>query len=124
MAAAAAAMFKVLLAPMVILPEVKVSVPLTVGLLFSVSPLLFDSVRLSSCVTLEGRFTPDAAPPKVRLDEDVVERLVGVPAIVGPLSVRVFAPTEKAPLVNVRVLLTVRFEVSATPPVVLAIVRL
>ena len=45
--------------------------------------------RLFNAATLDGIKTPDDVPPNTRLDDDVVERLEGVPAIVGPFKVRV-----------------------------------
>jgi hypothetical protein len=46
---------------------------------------------------------PELDPPNIRLDEDVVERFEGVPAIAGPFNVRVLAPTVNVPDVRVRI---------------------
>ncbi len=97
------------------LPLVKVSVPLMVGLLFNVTPLLLLIVRPLNAVTLLGTLTPRALPPKTRLEEDVVDKLAGVPAIVGPFSVSVFAPTANVPLVSVSVPVTVMEAVIDAP---------
>jgi len=59
--------------------------------------------RPFKAVILVGIKTPAEAPPNTRLDEDDVVRFAGVPAIVGPFKVRVYAPTEKVPAVRVRV---------------------
>ena len=101
--------------PVATRPLVSVSAPLSVGLLFKVMPLALFTVRPASAVTLLGTLTPDDEPPKTSVDADVVERLPGVPAIVGPFSVSVFAPTENVPLVRVSVPLTVRLLFSVTP---------
>ena len=54
-------------------------------------------------MTLVGIKTPADVPPKTRLDDDVVERFEGVPAMVGPFKVRVYPATAKVPAVRVRV---------------------
>src|SRR5262249_52718698 len=59
-----------------------------------VTPFVLLRVRLFSAVTLLGTLTPIELPPSERLDEEVVERFVGVPAIAGPFSVSVFDPME------------------------------
>src|SRR5258707_32936 len=89
-------------APVVTRPLVSVSVPPTVGLLFSVSPLVLLTVRPLIAVTLLGRFTPDELPPKTSVEEEVVVRFAAVPAMAAPFSVSVFAPTANVPLVSVR----------------------
>src|SRR5688572_10559852 len=102
-------------APVVSRPLVSVSVPLTVGLLFRVTPLALLIVRLFKAVTLLGILTPTALPPKTRLEAAVVARLAGVPAIAGPLSVRVLAPTANGPLASVNVPLIVAAPDRLTP---------
>ena len=67
------------------------------------------TVKLFRMVTLEGRVIPVAVPPKTIVDEAVVERLFGVPAIAGPLRVRVLAPTAKVPPPRVRRAPTIEF---------------
>ena len=86
-----------------------------VGLLFNVTPLELLMVRLFNAVTLLGMLTPVELPPKDKLEDDVVDRLAGVPAIVGPSSVSVLLPTERPPLVNVSVPLTVGLPFNVTP---------
>jgi hypothetical protein len=71
-----------------------------------VTPFALFIVRLLRFAMLDGIFTPLDDPPKVSDDEAVVPRFEGVPAIVGPLRVSVFAPTENIPEVRV-----------STPPV-------
>ncbi len=88
--------------------------PLTVSELCKVTILVFVIERPFRAVTDVGISTPAVVPPKTRLDEDVVVRFAGIPAIVGPLSVRVFAPTVKVPADNVRVPPTITL-----PPIVL-----
>jgi hypothetical protein len=100
-------------------PEVKVSVPLIVGLLFNETPLALLMVRLFSAVTLLGTLTLDELPPKDRLEEEVVDRFEGVPAMAGPLSVSVFAPTVNVPEVRVSVPPTV-----TSPPILIPLERL
>ena len=111
------------LAPTVNVPLVKVRVPLIVGLPFKLTPLLLLIVKLYNAVTLLGMLIPVELPPKTRLDDEVVASLDGVPAIVGPLSVSVLAPTENVPLVKVRVPLIVGLLFNVTP-LLLLIVRL
>jgi hypothetical protein len=60
-------------------------------------------------VTLLGIETPAEDPPKDKLDEAIVDKLVGVPAIEGPFSVRVLGPTVKVPAVRVSVPLSDKF---------------
>ena len=103
-------------APVVIFPAVKVSPLLMVGLLFSVTPLALLMVRLFKAVTLLGMLIPVELPPKTRLEDEVVDKLAGVPAIVGPFSVKVFPPTEKVPLVSVSVPLIVVVPASVMVP--------
>ena len=104
-------------------PLVRVSVPAMVRLEFKLTPFVLLIVRLLRAVTLLGIVTELEEPPKTRLEADVVDRLVGVPAIAGPSSSRVFAPTESVPLVRVSVLVTLAFWLRVTP-VELLIVRL
>jgi hypothetical protein len=59
--------------------------------------------RSFKAVTLVGIKTPAEVPPKRRLEDDDVVRFAGVPAIVGPFNVSVFAPTVKVPATRVRV---------------------
>jgi hypothetical protein len=59
--------------------------------------------RPFKAVTLVGIRTPAELPPNMRLDEDDVARFAGVPAIVGPFRVSVFAPTVKVPEVRLRI---------------------
>ena len=96
-------------------PAVELKVPLTVSELCKVTILVFVNERPFRATTLVGIKTPDVVPPNTRLDEAVVAKFDGVPAIVGPLKVRVFAPTENVPLVRVRVLLIVTGFARATP---------
>ena len=65
------------------------------------TPFVLFIVRLFKTVTLLGMFTPLELPPKTRLEEDVVDKLVGVPAIVRPSNSRVLPPTANVPLVKV-----------------------
>ena len=82
--------------------------PLTVRMLFKVIPLALLTVRLLRLVTLLGRLTLLELPPNTRFEDEVVDRLVAVPAIVGPFKVRVLEPTANVPLVRVSVPATVR----------------
>jgi hypothetical protein len=91
------------------LPCVIVRVPAIVTFPVNVIPDKLLIVRLFRFATLEGTWIPADVPPNTRLDDDVVVRFAGVPAIVGPFSVSVFAPTVKAPEVRVRVPPTVTF---------------
>jgi hypothetical protein len=75
----------------------------------SVTPDELLIVRLLRFETLEGIEIPAAVPPYTRLDEDVVVRFVGVPAIAGPFKVSVFAATVRAPDERVSVPPTVTF---------------
>jgi hypothetical protein len=61
------------------------------------------TVRLFRFTTLDGIKTPADVPPNTRLDEDDVVRFEGVPAMVGPFNVRIYAPTVKVPEVRVSV---------------------
>src|SRR5208282_1257156 len=90
-------------APIENAPLDRVSVPLIVGLLFRVTPLVLLMVRLVNAVTMLGIPTPAELPPKERLDDDVVARLEAVPAMAGPFRASVFVPTVSVPLVRVRV---------------------
>ena len=74
-----------------------------------VTPLGLLIVRLLSTVTLDGIVIPADDPPNTSVDEDVVLRLAGVPAIEGPLRVRVLPATARVPAVRVRVPETVMF---------------
>ena len=87
-------------------------------------PLPLLTVRLLSWVTVLGTLTPGELPPKERLDDDVVDRLVGVPAIVGPFSASVFPATASVPLVSVRVSPTVVVPLASVAPLALLILRL
>src|SRR5882672_9290576 len=118
----AVAMIKVF-EPAEITPDVNVIVALMVGLLLSVMPLLLFSVRLLSCVTLLGTLTLLELPPKERLEEEVVDKLVGVPAIVGPFSARLFPATASVPLVNVSVPPTVVVPLASVAPLALLIFK-
>src|SRR5207245_1673243 len=100
-------------------PLVSVSVPLSVRLLFNVTPLALLIVRLFSAVTLLGIFTPVELPPKTRLEDEVADKLAAVPPIVGPLSVSVLAPTGNAPVVGVAVPPTL-----TPPPMLIPLARL
>src|SRR6266567_1141948 len=102
-------------APTVKVPLVRVSVPPRVKLLFKVTPLPLLTVRLLRAVTLLGMLMPAELPPNDRLEEEVVDKLAGVPAMAGPFSVRVLAPTENAPPVRVSVPLTVAALFRLTP---------
>ena len=77
------------LVPMDRAPLVKVRVPEIVALELRVTPLELLIVRLLRAVTLLGIATDVELPPKTRLEDDVVVMLAAVPAIAGPLSVRV-----------------------------------
>jgi hypothetical protein len=72
-------------------------------LLFIVTPFALFIVRLFRFVTLLGIRTPAEDPPNDKLDAAAVVKLFGVPAMVGPFNVSVFAPTVKVPAVRVRV---------------------
>lgn len=104
-------------APALSIPFVRVSVPsdAIVILLFIVTPLELFIVRFLRFVTPEGINTPDDDPPKQRSDDEVVVRFVDVPAIAGPLSVRLFEPTENIPLVKVRTVSMVTEADNSTP---------
>jgi len=104
-------------------PEVRDKLPLTVNGPFMVTPFVLLMVRLFTWDTVEGIFTPAEEPPNTRLEEDVVDKLVGVPAMEGPFSVSVLAPTAKVPDVNVNVPAKVVDPFIVTP-FVLLIVRL
>jgi hypothetical protein len=70
---------------------------------------------LLRAVTLEGIATELELPPKTKLEDDVVDRFVAVPAIAGPLRVRVYAPTVNVPEVSVRVPPTVTSPLMVIP---------
>ena len=110
--------------PAEIFPLVRVRVLFTVGLLLSVTPFVLLMVRLFNAVTLLGMLTPLELPPKTRLEDEVVDKLAGVPAIVGPFSVKVFPATDNAPLVSVSVPLTVAAPPRVALPLDWLIVRL
>jgi hypothetical protein len=95
-------------APMDRPPPPGVNVPLTVGELCRATMLVLDIVRLFKAATLVGINTPAEVPPKTRLDEDVVARLAGVPAMVGPFNVSVLLLTVNVPAVRVSVPATVK----------------
>ena len=91
------------LAPIESAPLIKLSVPEMVRLEFKLTPLILLIVRLLRAVIFLGINTSLEEPPKTRLEEDVVDKLVAVPAIAGPSNSRVFAPTENAPLIKLSV---------------------
>src|SRR5256885_187801 len=75
------------------------TLPASVIPLFSVTVLaVLPSVRVLKLETLLGTLTPADVPPNVRLEDEVVVSLVGVPPIAGPFNVSVFAATAKVPL--------------------------
>jgi hypothetical protein len=92
-------------APAWTIPFVRVKTPpeARVMLLFSVTPFMLFIVRLFRLVTLLRIETAADEPPKERLEEELVAKLPGAPAIVGPLSVSLVGPTVKVPDVRVRV---------------------
>jgi len=102
-------------------PPAGLNVPLTVGELCKVTILVFVIERLFNADTPDGIKTPAVVPPNTRLDDEVVLKFVGVPAMVGPFNVSVFAPTENVPDVRVRVPPTVTLPHNETA---LLIVRL
>jgi len=87
------------------MPPVRVKTPpaVSVMLLFIVTPFVLFMVRLVRFVTFEGIETPAEEPPKDKLDAATVTKFKGVPAMVGPFSESVNAPTAKVPAVKVRV---------------------
>ena len=100
-----------------------VIVPAMLKLLLPVTPFVLLIVRLFKAVILDGMFTPTELPPNDNEEEEVVIKLVAVPAIVGPLKVNVFDPTVKVPLLKVKVPATLTSPPSVTP-LALVIVRL
>ena len=102
-------------APIDSAPLVKLSVPEMVRFEFKLTPFVLLTVKLLRAVTPLGINTPLEEPPKTRLEEDVVDRLATIPAIAGPSSSRVFAPTKNVPLVKVRVPSTVTSPIRLTP---------
>jgi len=66
-----------------------VRVPATSKLAVKVTPDGLLMVRLLRFATLDGVETPVDDPPNTRLEDEDVVRFDGVPAIVGPFSVRV-----------------------------------
>ena len=78
------------------IPEVNVRVPEESGPVREM-PFGLLIVKLFRLATLEGRVIPVAVPPNTIVDDAVVERLFGVPAIAGPLRVRLLFPTAKVP---------------------------
>ena len=64
-------------------------VPLVVGELCNVTTLVLVTERPFKAVTLDGINTPAEVPANTRLEDEDVVRFDGVPAIVGPFSVRV-----------------------------------
>jgi hypothetical protein len=113
----------IVFALVVSVPFVMVNAPFTVRPALRVNPLELFSVRLFNAATLLGRLTPLEEPPNARLEDEVVDKLAGVPAIVEPLSVRVFAPTANVPLVRVKVPPIVSSE-SIEAPALLSSVKL
>ena len=87
--------------PLTVLPACGVNKPFTVivpamlKLLLPVTPFVLLIVRLFKAVILDGMFTPTELPPNDNEEEEVVIKLVAVPAIVGPFKVNVFAPKVK-----------------------------
>src|SRR5438552_2295316 len=86
---------------------VKLMLPETVGLEFREIPLPLFILRLFNADTLEGIIILEELPPKTKFEDEVVVRLEAVPAIPGPLKVRVLEPTASAPAVKVSVPVTV-----------------
>ena len=111
-------------APTVNAPLVSVSVPLMVIEPDIETPLELLTVKLLSAATLEGIVTPPELPPNVNEDDEVVLKFAGVPAIAGPFSARVFAPTVNVPFVNVSVLFTVDVDILSVNPEALLSVKL
>jgi len=70
---------------------------------FIVTPFILFIERLFRLETLLRIETPDDDPAKERLEEELVIKLPGIPAIVGPFSVNNVGPTVKVPAVRVRV---------------------
>jgi hypothetical protein len=87
-------------------------------LLFIVTPFELFIAREVKFVTLAGINTPEDVPPNIRLDVATVAKLPGVPAIAGPFSVSVLAPTVKEPAVRV----SVPFTVKSAPSVIFLLV--
>jgi hypothetical protein len=79
------------------------NIPLKVGELCKATILVFVIESPLNNTTLEGIKTPAVVPPKTRLDVAIVAKFAGVPPILGPLRVSVFAPTVKVPAVSVKV---------------------
>ena len=79
------------------------NIPLTVSELCKVTKFVFVIERPFKATTLAGIRTPAVVPPKTRLDDAVVIKFAGVPAIVGPFKVSILGPTVKVPAVSVRV---------------------
>ena len=102
-------------APTLKLPDVSVSVPANVHEPFSPTPLALFIVRLFKAATLDGMPTPAELPPNTRFDEEVVDKLAGVPAIAGPFRVSVLAPTANVPAVSVSPFVIVTDEPKLTP---------
>lgn len=84
------------------IPELKVKVP-EESAAERVTPFALFMVKLLRLATLEGTVIPVEDPPNTRVDEVVVLRLFGVPAIAGPLRVNVLPATANVPEDNVRV---------------------
>jgi len=97
-------------------PELSVSTPLIARELLNVIPLVLLIVRLFKAATLDGTDIPAELPPKTRLEEEVVDRFVAVPAIAGPFNVSVLPATEKLPEVSVKVPFIVVEPHKVTPP--------
>ena len=64
---------------------------------------VFAIVRLFNAATLLGTVIPLAVPPKTRLEDEVVPKFAGVPAIAGPFNVSVLVEIARVPAVNVSV---------------------
>jgi hypothetical protein len=99
-------------------PPVGLKVPVIVGELCKVTKLVLVIERPFNATTVAGINTPAEVPPKTRLDAAVTTRFEGVPAMVGPFSVRVLPPTVKVPAVRVRV----PFNDKAAPSIIFLLV--
>ena len=112
---------EIVLPPSANVPLVKAKEPDKVipELAFKVAgvPFVLLSVKLFNAVILEGIANgPALVPPKDKFEEDVVVKLVAVPAIAAPFKFKVFAPTVNVPVVKVRVPFTVGEPDKLKPP--------
>ena len=74
-------------------------------------------VKLLNAVTLEGILNgPAFDPPKDKSDDEVVAKLVAVPAIAPPFNANVFVPTVNVPVVKVSVPVIVGLAAKVKPP--------